>query len=99
MGSLAASIASSSGFAEGWPGGVSRGSKRRAKGVYVPEAFSNVSARGIEDDCVYIDKLIEWWKKNDYINRWKDYYPIPDASSVTTMTIIFEYSFNPLIVG
>ena len=54
MGSLAASIASSSGFAEGWPGGVSRGSKRRAKGVYVPEAFSNVSARGTEDDCVYI---------------------------------------------
>ena len=92
-----ASIASSSGFAEGWWfEGVSRGSKRRAKGVYVLEAFSNVSARGIEDDCVYIDKLIEWWKKNDYINRWKDYYPIPDASN---MIIIFKYPFYSLIVG
>ena len=37
LGSLAASIVSSNGFAEGWPRGVSRGSKRRAKGVYMPE--------------------------------------------------------------
>ena len=29
-------------------------------------------------------------------NRWKDYYPIPDAFGVTT---IFEYPFNPPIVG
>ena len=58
MSSLAASIASSSGFIERWPKGVSRGSKRRVKGVYVPEAFSNVSARGIEDDCVYIDGIV-----------------------------------------
>ena len=54
MGSLAASIASSSGFVEGWPGSVSRGSKRRAKGVYVPETLSNLWARGTEDDCIYI---------------------------------------------
>ena len=32
-------------------------------------------------------------------NRWKDYYPIPDAFGVTTMTTIFECPFNPPIVG
>ena len=38
MVSLTASIVNSSGFVEGWPGGVSRGSKRRVKGVYMPES-------------------------------------------------------------
>ena len=41
-------------------------------------------------ELVELIELVEWWK---------DYYPIPDASGVTTMTTIFECSFNPLIVG
>ena len=48
---------------------------------------------------VELVELVEWWKKNGYTNRWKDYYPIPDASGVTTMTTIFECPFNPPIVG
>ena len=36
---------------------------------------------------VELVELVEWWKKNNYTNRWKDYYPIPDAFGVI---IIFE---------
>ena len=45
---------------------------------------------------VELVELVEWWKKNDYINRWKDYYPIPDAFGITK---IFEYQFNPSTAG
>ena len=73
--------------------------------MYVPETWSNLWARGTEDDCVHIGGIgrigriveEEWLHKqvegllSDPGRVWCDYHH--------TMTTIFECPFNPPIVG
>ena len=47
-------------------------------------------------ELIELIELIKQQKKNNYINRWKNYYSISDAFNIT---IIFEYQFNLSIAG